>query len=130
MQAELVALRVLYHDRPRPAVGVLMTICAPSATRRSASAVFALLVGVDVQMDPVLARLTFGHPLEEEPRFDTGGVGTRCHVTERRPSRDRDRVLSGEPAGGDELGVGAVERLVARRPRTMSGMKWLLASTG
>ena len=38
---------------------------------------FAILVDVDVQMDAVLARLALGHTLEEETRFDSGGVGTK-----------------------------------------------------
>ena len=54
-------------------------------------------------MDAVLARLAFRNPLEEEPGFDAGGVRAGRHITKRRPPGDRDHVLDGEPAGGDQM---------------------------
>src|SRR5215208_5497275 len=73
VQAELVALGVLHHDRPRPAVGVLTHDLRAKRNQTLRLRRLAILVDVDVQMDAVLARLAFGHPLEEEPGFDAVG---------------------------------------------------------
>jgi hypothetical protein len=100
VQAELVTLGVLHHDRPRPAVGVFIHDSRAERGEPLGLGRLAILLDAHVQIDAVFAGFTFGHPLEEEPRFDAGGVGASRHITECRPPCDGDHVPGRERAGG------------------------------
>ena len=92
MQAELVALGVLHHDRPRPAIGVLIHDLRAKRNQALGLRRLAILVDVDVQMDAVLACLAFGNPLEEEPGFDA--VGSEQAATSRNADRPAIVIMS------------------------------------
>ena len=63
----------------------------------------AVGLDVDVEVNAVLGRLPFGHPLEEQPGLGAARVTAGGDVPESRAAVDDDAVPYGHAAGRDEL---------------------------